>query len=82
MQVPTLPPFLPPVLPTLPILAPLSSGPKPERRQRAAAKMRSLGHIRTGSWDRERDGDTERDKEKRRMRSFAGSSSFLATSAP
>jgi len=80
MQVPTLPPFLPPVLPTLPILAPLSSGPKPERRQRAAAKTRSLGHIRTGSWDRERDGDREREKEKRRMRSFAGSSSFLAAS--
>ena len=79
MQVPTLPPFLPPVLPTLPVLGPFGPGPKPERHPRAA-RMRSMGHIRTGCWDRERDGDREREREKKRMRNSTSSSCFLPMS--
>lgn len=87
MQVPTLPTFLPPALPALPILGPLTSGPRPDRHLRTG-KMRSMGHMRMGSWDRERERerhhgrerDRDRERERKRIRHAASSSGFSPAS--
>lgn len=87
MQMPMLPPFMPPTLPTLPVLTPLGLGSnaaagndKPSLATRGSTgRMRSIGHMRMGSGDRDRElRDRERDAHReKRIRNSASTSSFL-----